>query len=724
MTAKEAQGRVSALRAQIHKHNHAYYVEAKPTITDFEFDALFKELCDLEAAWPAFDDLNSPSKRVGSPVVSDFPKVKHARKMLSLDNTYAPEEVTKFFEDKNLEDFSAVSEPKIDGLSLSLHYKEGKLVQAVTRGDGACGDDVTDNARVVSTVPLVLDKPLTVEVRGEACMMFSVFETLNEELRNTGDDEFANPRNAAAGTMKLKDSRIVAKRKLTFIAYNVADPMKLVKESTQAYQQAFGETQETVLHILGKLGFMTTLNYPMPKADYVLRSNFLFDIRKSKEVINAVTWGMDMRRCAPFPTDGLVFKLNNLFVQAELGDGTRAPKWAAAYKFPPECKSTKLLGVEVSIGRHGTLTPVAILEAVHLSGTTVTRASLCNQDEIERLRVNVGDIVYVEKSAEIIPKLMGLDYAGFVFIGGKLDAEMSGGTPNVNEGTPIQDFANKEFWRMPTKCPCCGHDIVKDEGMVAHYCPNSECKAQVVERLKHATCKSALDWDGMGEETVTDLVEKCEVAHRPFLVRSMADLFRAGELELAQVLKGASLRKFLAERERVKKAPLWRKIHSLGIEGIGKSLSQDLCARWHSLAEMIDHIDEVEIILGEVNGKRFVQFLIDNQEELDLLQSLGFAFEEEASAIGKLSGSTFVITGAMTSGTRDQVERRIEAAGGAVKSSVSKKVTYLVVGEGGGNNKAESAKKHGTKILTEEQLYEMMGQPMPTKPKNELSKED
>jgi DNA ligase (NAD+) len=678
MTAQESRNRIEALRKEIHRHNHAYHTLGRPTITDAAFDLLFRELRDLEASWPEFSDPNSPTARVGSQVMSDFPKVQHKRKMLSLDNAYNVLDVDKHFEQAD----SGIVEPKIDGLSLALRYENGKLVQAVTRGDGSTGDDVTANARCIASIPMVLPHPYTVEIRGEACMTFSVFEMLNSWLVAENDEPFANPRNAASGTMKSKDSRVVSKRRLTFIAYNVADPISFMRDTDEFCKQKFDRTHDNVLKYLGKTGFMTVYNYPMAQVN-CLRSFFCTNLKNKDEIKKALVWGEEMRQFAPFPVDGLVFKINDLAIQAELGDGTRSPKWAIAFKFPPERKATVLKSIEVSIGRHGTLTPVAILEPLQLSGTTVQRASLCNQDEIARLGVNVGDMVYVEKSAEIIPKVMAL------YLKGK----------------------EAGVWQMPATCPCCGTAVKKDEGMVAHYCPNKACRAQVIERLKHALGKSALDWDGMGEETVTALVEASLLDGVPQITHLSHLLAVPGNI-LADVLKPAALKKFLTERERVKTVALWRKIHALGIEGIGRSLAQDLCAKWYSVVEMLDHEDDVKTLLGDVAFNSFKAFLIGNEQEIADLERYGYVFEESQDKIGKLSGKVFCITGTMMSGTREYVSQLVESHGGMTKSSVSKKVDYLVSGPGGGANKATAATKHGTQIITEEQLYALMGEKM------------
>lgn len=389
-----------------------------------------------------------------------------------------------------------------------------------------------------------------------------------------------------------------------------------------------------------------------------------------------------------YQIDGLVFKINSLNSQDDLGDGTRAPKWATAYKYPPERKPTVLKDIEISLGRLGTLTPVAILEPLQLSGTTVQRASLCNQDEVNRLGINIGDTVFVEKSAEIIPKVMGLAKKG----------------------------PRKGNWQMPTECPCCHTPVVKIEGQVAYRCPNKlTCSAQAVERLKHTLGKSALDWDGFGDEMILAAVD--------FGLTTLNALLKLHDAKVDELFKKAFARKFKSERARIlgPDVPLWRKIHSLGIQGIGRSLSQDLCAKWSSLADMAANPEEVKKIVGDVFGTNFLNFLVENVDDLEELEALGFEFSETADRSGPLSGKTFCITGGLVSGKREEVAARIEKAGGTFKSAVTKKTEYLVVGEGGGANKAEAARKNGTKILSEEQLYEMIGIPMPRAASNPLS---
>lgn len=683
----DAKRRAAELRSLIRSHNHAYHTMGCPTITDAEYDALFRELLELESRWVQVADPNSPTARIGSPVMSSFEKTKHAKKMLSLENTFSAQEVSDAFPaNKQL-----VMEPKFDGLSLSLLYIDGCLHKAVTRGDGTIGDDVTPNARVIKSIPLRLLHPLTCEIRGEVYMPVPVFESINKELEAAGEDLFANPRNAAAGTLKNKDSRIVAKRNLAFVAYNVVSPADFLKHAWE--KGAFCEglpmpdlRHANVLKCLEELEFNTPLScYTLQGAELSLTRNM---ISSDVQGIERVIQEMDLVRSdLVVQTDGLVFKIDSLSLQDDLGDGTRAPKWATAYKYPPECRATRLKGIDISLGRLGTLTPVAILEPVQLSGTTVQRASLCNQDEVDRLGIAIGDDVFVMKAAEVIPKIVG-----------------------------VAKKNTSSTWHMPTECPCCKTPVVRVEGQVAYRCPNkATCSAQAIERLKHALGKSALDWDGFGDEMILTAVDAG--------LTTLNSLLKADDKVVDSTFKKAFAKKFKKERERIlgPDMPLWRKIHSLGIQGIGRSLSQDLCAKYSNLADMINDPEGVKKIVGEVFGNNFISFIVENVDDLEELELLGLSFYESADRSGPLQGKTFCITGGLVSGKREEVAARIEKAGGTFRSSVTKKTDYLVVGEGGGANKAEAAKKHGTKIIDECQLYAMIGIPMPTAAKNLLA---
>ena len=642
---------IITLRAELREHAHRYY-NATPTITDAEYDQKFRRLKELETKYPDFDDPNSPTKRVGSASVSSFAKVKHLEKMLSLDNTYNAGETFNFFPTAGVLG-GIVCEPKIDGMSLTLHYKGGALVKAVTRGDGSVGDDVTANARTVKDIPLVLSQKWTGEIRGEIFMRFSVFNKLNAAATANGEDTFANPRNAANGSMKSKDSSEVAKRSLSFLGYYAAgDNPGLANPGTH----------EETLVLLRRLG--------VPVPDYVT-------IKLAATSIESYIQAFDAKRkTLDFPVDGAVFKINDLALRSQLGDGTRAPKWACAFKFPPERVVTRLLSIELSVGRLGTITPVANLKPIAISGATVSRASLCNFEEIARLDVNVGDDVYVERSAEVIPKVLG--------VANKLD---------------------NGVFPTPTACPSCGTAIARVENAdgsegVSYRCPNKSCKAQVFQRLKHAVSKGALDIDGCGDALITTLMEAG--------VSKLSDLFSVDPSSL----KTAARKKFLSEREKAKNKPLWRKIYALGAESVGQSYSKDLEARYASIVEIAEAPEaDLEKIMGKVATATFRKFLLDEAEEIEKLDALGLKFESN-KAVGPLTGKTFVITGQLTTGSRGQVSEKIEKCGGTCKGSVSRKVDFLVVGEGGGDNKAEAAAKNGTKCITEEQLYAMMGTPM------------
>ena len=630
-------------------------------------DKLYKELVELEVKHPELADPNSPTKRVGGLGSSGFVKTKHERRMLSLQNTYNSEELLHFFSAGE----EVVLEPKIDGLSLKLIYKEGQLDKAITRGNGEFGDDVTENARTIVSIPLVLRSPLDIEVTGEVYMTYSTFNKLNEELEAEAGEQFANARNAAGGTLKLRNPAEVAQRKLSFVAHGCVTEFENVN------------TQMALINMLEDLGFQTTFMLPVlgtckTVAEKVVLTN--------EAVVKSIIAEADAnRKFLNLATDGLVFKLNDLAKQRELGEGTKYPNWACAYKYPPERKSTTLLDVTLQVGKSGKITPVAELKPVLLSGTLVKRASLCNQDEINRLGVNIGDEVYTEKSAEIIPKVMGV-------------------AEKVTEGAYV----------MPNKCPCCDTKLVKPEGKVDSFCPNNDCNDQVFKRLRHATGKAALDIDGCGEAMIKELM-----THG---VRKLSDLFT---LENLAFLKPAARKKFAEGREAVKKQPFWRQLHALGIEGIGQTTCQEIAANWTSLISIIDEKDTPKFkeVFKEVGGKSFLDYMDTETDELNALEGAGLTFETQQASIGKLTGKVFAITGALMSGSRDQVIRRIEAAGGMVKANVSKKCQYLVLGTEAGMIKPGKAEKLGVPVISEEKLYELMGEAMPVAPALEPDRE-
>jgi DNA ligase (NAD+) len=652
---KDTKARILELRQILNEHNYLYHVVSAPKISDAEYDKLFQELLQLEKLHPELADVNSPTARIGHASPNSFKKVKHRSKMLSLDNTFSGAEVLKFLgkgEEVHVE-------PKIDGCSLELVYEKGKLVSAATRGDGTSGDDVTANVRTILTVPLELTKPVDLRVRGEVFMTFTVFNKLNQELSANGEDLLANPRNAAAGAIKLKDPYEVSKRQLSFVAYASPDETKGV------------DTQAKLVEHLQTLGFISITC--LPTIQDMELPDFEATLDSADQVDDLIKQMDVYRKQLDFPTDGLVFKINSLAKQRELGEGTRAPNWATAFKFPPERRPTRLNAITITIGKTGKATPNAELTPLPLSGTMVAAASLCNQDEVERLGINVGDEVLVEKSAEIIPKVVG-----------------------------IYKKHSKGHWTMPSKCPCCKSPLVRPEGFVDFYCENDKCPEQVLARLKHATGKSALDIDGCGEVMVRELMEHG--------VSTLSDLFSISEIDF---LKPSAKKKFIDGREEAKNRPLWRKIHALGIDGVGRSVSQDIAARWNALYAVFDELPQLQEMIGDSLFESWKRWFDRNAEEIDKLIALGFHFESDAKTAGPLTGKFFVITGTLVSGKRDEVIKRIEEAGGTVKSSVGKSVHYLVAGNDCGRTKTDAAKKVGTTVITEEQLYQLMGKPMP-----------
>lgn len=655
MSLKDTKARILELRRELNEHNYNYHILASPVITDTEYDRLFVELQQLEQLHPELADVNSPTARVGHQIATAGQAVRHRQRMLSLENMFNAGEVLKRFE-KGTE---VTVEPKIDGLACELVYVKGILQQAATRGDGSVGQDITANVRTIYTVPLELREPVTIRVRGEIYMTYPAFSHLNHELLQAGDELFANTRAAAGGSIGLKDPKECARRKLSFAAYSTPDTIKGV------------ETQASMIEYFEMLGFQSLTTLPviqtlrLPPLVYTIQS-----LAQVTEIIETLD---SHRKLYDFDTDGLVFKINSLKEQRELGEGTRAPKWAYAYKFPPERKATRLKDILVGVGRTGKITPTAVLQDVVLSGTFVSSATLNNARYIAEKGVNIGDDVIVEKSAEIIPNVVGV--------------------------------ANKNstgVWTMPTACPCCETKLVQYEGRVDHFCPNRDCREQVIARIRHATSKAALDIDGCGEVMVNELVKHG--------VKNLSDIFSIDDLSF---LKQAARRKFEEGREKAKAAPLWRKICALGIEGIGRTKSQELAAKWPALYAMFDDMDTLKAMLGEVVYENLCRFMTEYADEIDRLDMLGFRFESDRQSQGPLSGKFFVITGTLMSGKRDEVISRIEECGGTVKSSVAKTVNYLVVGDNPGGNKTADAAKHGTVIITEEQLYQLMGRPMP-----------
>ena len=694
----EATTRIKELRKLINDYNYKYYVLAASPATDAEYDKLYRELVDLERANPEYIDPDSPTQRVGAKVKGNFKKAKHSdRRMLSLANAYSAAEVIKFIGTEEV-----TMEPKLDGASLKLVYVDGRLVQAITRGDGTEGDDITANAKTIMNVPVVLHERIDINVVGEVYMRYSVFNEANVKLEKEGFELLANPRNAAAGAMKLKDPEEVMRRKLRFCAYGTTTDLPYI--STQMQLTDFLET----------LGFQSVYMLPTadaqgkPKSCQSVADCFLIE---STEMLDRRIREADINRAfLDLPTDGLVFKINSLDKQRDMGEGTKFPNYACAFKFPPERKLTTLLDIVIQIGRTGKVTPVAELKPVLLSGTVVRRASLCNQDEIERLCLSIGDDVYVEKSAEIIPKIVGVSYGGAAFINGKLDVALSGGPPAcTDKGTPLADFAQKPVYHIPSQCPCCKTKLVQPENYVDSFCPNPDCDAQVFEGLRHACGKAALDIDGCGEVLIKELMNHG--------VRKLSDIFTIKP----DFLKPSARKRFEESRAASPTQSLWRKFHALGIDGFGTTYCQEVASRWSSLTSAFDEVDALVEITGTVIYNAIYDYFMKNSGEIDALDSL-IGMSSTSIADGPLKGKTFCITGELISGSRGVVSRRIEDAGGVMKSSVSRHLSYLIQGTETGQVKREKAKKYGVPVINEQQLYALMGQEMPA-PKQQEERE-
>lgn len=632
----DARQRHTHLCRVIDEADQLYHSGLTPTMTDAEYDLLVKERAEIEQANTGLRS----TPRVGTS--STGTKVKHLRPMLSLDNVFSVEELVNFFKLDRMRSVTPsdlVWEPKVDGLSLSLTYSGGKLIAAVTRGDGAEGDSVLANAMVIPSIPRTIKVKSDIEVRGEAYIKKEDFAELIEELEIEGTT-LSNARNAAAGSLKLKDSAECARRRLSFIAY-----------------QAYGVTAAShvdVIDILLTLGFSTTT------------PQLLLDVndRLVEELNHA-------RKQLPYETDGVVIKVNDLKLRDEMGLGRRSPRWAVAYKFPPEQKITTLQSVNLQVGRTGVITPVANLLPVDLGGAIVRRASLCNFDEIARLNVAVNDHVIVVRAGEIIPKIVGV-------------------ASRVLDRVEI---------KVPTRCPCCGEKVERTD-KVAIRCTNYSCPDQIYERLAHAVSKSSLDWDGCGEAQLRALIDHgCT---------ELADLLNIRDVSFMGI---AAQAKFIVERECVKSAPLWRKLHALGAESIGKSLCQDLARRYGSLVAIVEDEDGVEAMVGPSRADKLFKEIMRQESHITSLEEAGFLFRESTPATppGRAAGKVFVITGSLTTGTRDQVAARIEEAGGITKGSVSKSVDYLVIGDEPGGTKLKAAERLGTKTIDEDELYTILG---------------
>ena len=657
--------RIEELRRLLDYHNHKYYVENAPEISDFEFDTLMHELQRLEAEHPEYADPNSPSVRVGSDLCAEFRTVRHRYAMLSLGNTYSLEELHEFLDriEREAGPTDYVCELKFDGTAISLTYEGGQLVQALTRGDGVEGDDVTANVRTIRSVPLRLRGegwPALFEIRGEILMPYASFDRLNAEREANGEPLFANPRNAAAGTLKQQASAVVARRGLDCTLYQLAgDNLPFT-----THWESLAKAREW--------GFKV--------------SEHMRICHDTAQIDEFIAYWDEARRQLPFPTDGVVIKVNDFAVRRQLGFTAKAPKWAVAYKFKAEQALTRLESISFQVGRTGAVTPVANLEPVLLAGTTVRRATLHNAEQMALLDIRPGDMVYVEKGGEIIPKITGVELA--------------------------QRPADSLPFRYIDRCPECGTPLVRYEGEAKHYCPNqSGCRPQIIGRMLHFIRRKAMDIEGLGEETV-------ELLYDNGLVHDISDLYdlRAEQLAPLPRLGEKSADNIIRSIRRSTEVPFRRVLFGLGIRFVGETTAKYLAEHFRSLdavmaasREELVEADEVGEKIADAIREYFAD--AENLRIIGRLRQAGLQFEEAARELASeaLAGRSFVVSGRFTR-SRDEMKELIELHGGRNLAAVSGNVDYLVAGEKMGPAKLKKAEKLGIRILTEEEFLRMVGE--------------
>ena len=738
--------RIVQLRKELHEHNHRYYVLNQPTIGDMEFDMMMRELQDLEAKYPDMADPNSPTQRVGSDLNQEFRQVEHKYPMLSLANTYSEAEVEDFYNSvkKGLgdEEFEICCELKYDGLSISLVYENGKLVRAVTRGDGVRGDDVTANVRTIRSIPLVVNKLMseggltpnpspkgegssnkpsslishpssstppsegmgevfaTFEIRGEILMPWQVFEQLNAEREAAGEPLFANPRNAASGTLKSQNSSVVASRKLdAYLYYMLGEnlPFDGHYENLMAAKEMGFKVEcltpnpspkgEGSGNILSSPNSHLSSNIP-PQGEDRRGVGTLKKVRTLQEIYDFIKYWDVERKNLPVATDGIVLKVNSLRQQRALGYTAKSPRWAIAYKFKAERERTKLLEVTYQVGRTGAITPVANMEPVQLAGTTVKRATLNNEDFIRSFDLHLGDYVYVEKGGEIIPKIVGVD------------------TEARTEGL--------EPVRFITHCPECGAELVRYEGEAAYYCPNDAgCPPQIKGRIEHFISRKAMNIDSLGPETIDDY-------YRQGLIKNIADLY----LIQVQQINGdgsreKSARKVVQSIEASKSVPFERVVFALGIRFVGETSAKILARKFKTMdalqAATAEQLVEADGI-GDVIAGSIVSYFAnpDNQAIISRLREYGLQMqlseEQLAGQSDKLAGLSIVISGVFQKHSRDEYKTMIEQHGGKNVGSISAKTSFILAGDNMGPAKLQKAEKLGVRIVGEEEFLEILNE--------------
>ena len=664
MTQSKDIQRMRELEKFLEQCNYKYYVENNPTISDFEFDTLLRELQDLEAQYPEEADPNSPTRRVGSDLTSEFESVEHRYAMQSLANTYSPEELGEWIDriTREVSDVEFVCELKFDGTAISLCYENGVLQRAVTRGDGKRGDDVTNNVRTIGSVPMKLrgeDYPTLFEIRGEIYMPYASFDRLNREREAAGEAPMANPRNAAAGTLKQQSSQIVARRGLDCTLYHIA-----------------GDNLPFATHI-ENLEAARTWGFKVSEHMKVCRTR--------QEIEAFIAYWDTERKNLPFATDGIVIKVNSYAQQRTLGSTAKAPRWAVAYKFQAERALTRLVSVDFQVGRTGAITPVANLEPVQLAGTVVKRASIHNADQIAALDIRLGDMVYVEKGGEIIPKIT--------------EVELS------------ERPADSKPFEYITHCPECGSELVRYEGEAKHFCPNSaECKPQIIGRIVHFVGRKAMDIEGLGGETIELLWENGMLQNIADIYdlnpQQLASLPRLGEKSAANILDGV---------RTSKNVPFERVLFALGIRFVGETTAKYLAAHFRTL-DAIANATVEELSEAEEVGAKIAVAITEyfaNEHNRTIVERLKFAglkfeIEEKQRSSNALDGKSVVISGKFVGRSRDDMKALVEAHGGRNLAAVSANVDFIVAGENMGPAKRQKAEKLGVTILSEEEFMAMI----------------
>lgn len=657
--------RIEELRRQLEYHNHKYYVENDPVISDYDFDTLMRELLELERAHPEYADPDSPSVRVGSDITAEFETVRHRYPMLSLGNTYSLDELHEFLARIEREEGPTeyVCELKFDGTAISLTYENGRLARAVTRGDGVAGDDVTANVRTIRSVPLRLrgdDWPAYFEIRGEVLMPYTSFDKINAEREAAGETLFANPRNAAAGTLKQQSSAVVARRGLDCTLYQLSgDELPFVSHWAS-------------LEKAREWGFKVSEHARI--------------CRTAAQVDAFIAHWDEVRKTLPFPTDGVVVKVNDFAARRRIGFTAKAPKWAVAYKFKAEQALTRLASVDFQVGRTGAVTPVANLEPVQLAGTTVRRATLHNAEQMALLDIRPGDMVYVEKGGEIIPKITGVEFS-----------------ERPSDSRPFEYI---------DRCPECGTPLVRYEGEAKHYCPNqSGCRPQIIGRIIHFIRRKAMDIEGLGEETV-------ELLYENGLLHDISDLYdlKASQLAPLPRLGEKSAENIVRSIRASLQVPFHRVLFGLGIRFVGETTAKYLAEHFRSL-DAVMHASREELVEADEVGAKIADAIADYFADAENLRIIGrlrdaglrMEAEERVRASESLAGKSFVISGKFAAHSRDELKELIELHGGRNLAAVSANVDFLVAGENMGPAKLKKAEKLGIRLISEEEFMAMIG---------------